>query len=71
MVVWVTLGLGMAIGQIVLAPWLAELFISKGPEGALVFAKEFWLYPAAFAAALLVVFALVFRDDTRLSDAKE
>ena len=69
-VAWATLGLGLFIGNL-LAPLLHTHFISTTPEGALVFAKEFWLYPAAFAAALLVVFALVFRDDTRLSDAKE
>jgi nucleoside transporter len=70
-VVWVTLGLGMAVGQIVLAPVLADLYISKAADGSLVFAREFWLYPSLFALGLLVVFALVFRDDTRLSDAKE
>ena len=54
-----------------LAPQLHARFIATAPDGALVFAREFWLYPAAFAAALLVVFALVFRDGTRLSDARD
>jgi hypothetical protein len=34
----------------------------------LVFKDEFWLYPSAFAAVLLVIFALFYHDDTRLSD---
>lgn len=69
-VAWATLGLGLFLGNL-LAPQLHSRFITTGADGALVFAREFWLYPAAFAAALLVVFAIAFRDDTRLSDAKE
>jgi nucleoside transporter len=69
-VAWATLGLGLFLGNL-LAPQLHARFIATGADGALVFAREFWLYPAAFAAALLVVFALVFRDGTRLSDAQE
>jgi len=34
----------------------------------LVFKDEFWLYPSVFAAVLLVIFALFYRDDTRLND---
>lgn len=88
-VTWVTLGLGMAVGQLLLAPWLAGLYITRAveetsflgrwinqvlsitqPEPALVFAREFWLYPALFSLGLMVAFALLFRDKTRLSDAK-
>lgn len=69
-VAWATLGLGLFIGNL-LAPVLHARFIASGADGAMVFAREFWLYPALFALALLVVFAAVFRDDTRLSDAKE
>lgn len=69
-VAWATLGLGLFLGNL-LAPQLHARFIATAPDGALVFAREFWLYPAAFAAALLVVFALVFRDGTRLSDARD
>jgi nucleoside transporter len=69
-VAWATLGLGLFIGNL-LAPALHSRFITTGADGAMVFAREFWLYPSLFALGLLVVFALVFRDDTRLSDAKE
>ena len=69
-VAWATLGLGLFLGNL-LAPQLHARFITTGPDGALAFAPEFWLYPAAFAAALLVVFALVFRDGTRLSEARD
>ena len=69
-VAWATLGLGLFLGNL-LAPWLHAHFVSTSTEGTLVFAREFWLYPALFSAALLVVFALVFRDDTRLSDAQD
>lgn len=68
-VAWATLGLGLFVGNL-LAPLLHARFISKGADGAMIFAREFWLYPSLFALGLLVVFALVFRDDTRLSDAK-
>jgi nucleoside transporter len=68
-VAWATLGLGLFIGNL-LAPVLHARFIAAGPDGAMVFAREFWLTPSLFALGLLVVFALVFRDDTRLSDAK-
>ena len=63
---WATLGLGLFIGNRI-APLLHERFITV-VDGKTVFAKEFWLYPSAFALVLLVVFALVFHDDTRLSD---
>lgn len=88
-VTWVTLGLGMAVGQLLLAPWLAGLYITRAaeetsclgrwinevfavrqPEPTLSFAPEFWLYPAIFAFGLMVAFVLLFRDNTRLSDAK-
>jgi nucleoside transporter len=69
-VAWATLGLGLFIGNL-LSPLLEKNFISKDAKGLDVFASEFWLYPAAFAVALLVVFALVFRDDTRLSESQK
>jgi len=69
-VAWATLGLGLFLGNL-LAPALHARFITTGADGAMVFAREFWLYPSLFALGLLAVFALVFRDDTRLSGAKE
>ena len=62
---WATLGLGMWIGNMV-APLLHGRYILV-VDGKAAFDPMFWLAPAAFAAALLVVFALVFRDDSRLT----
>jgi hypothetical protein len=64
---WVTLGLGLWAGNMI-APLLDSRFIDRTKPGVLVFKDEFWLYPSAFAAVLLVVFALFYKDDTRLSD---
>ena len=64
---WVTLGLGLWAGNMI-APLLDSRFIDRTKPGVLVFKDEFWLYPSAFAALLLVVFALFYKDDTRLSD---
>jgi MFS family permease len=64
---WVTLGLGLWAGNMI-APLLDSRFIDRTNPASPVFKDEFWLYPSAFAAVLLVVFALFYRDDTRLSD---
>jgi len=64
---WVTLGLGLWAGNMI-APLLDSRFIDRSNPAQLVFKDEFWIYPSAFAAVLLVVFALFYRDDTRLSD---
>jgi len=64
---WVTLGLGLWAGNMI-APLLDSRFIDRTKPGVLVFKDEFWLYPSAFAAVLLVIFALFYHDDTRLSD---
>ena len=68
-VAWATLGLGLFIGNL-LSPVLHSRFISKNVAGDMVFSREFWLYPSIFAVVLFMVFAVVFRDNTRLSDAK-
>lgn len=62
---WATLGLGMWIGNMV-APLLHARYIQV-IDGKTLFDPMFWLIPSAFAAALLVVFAIVFRDNSRLT----
>lgn len=62
---WATLGLGMWIGNMV-APLLHARYIQV-IDGKTVFDPMFWLVPAALAGALLVVFAAVFRDNSRLT----
>lgn len=64
---WVTLGLGLWAGNMI-APLLDSRFIDRSNSTQIVFKDEFWLYPSAFAAVLLVVFALFYHDDTRLTD---
>ena len=62
---WATLGLGMWVGNMV-APLLHGRYIHQ-VDGRTVFDPLFWLVPAAFAAGLLAVFSVVFRDDSRLT----
>lgn len=62
---WATLGLGMWIGNMV-APLLHARYIHD-VDGKVTFDPMFWLVPAAFAAALLVIFSVVFRDNSRLT----
>lgn len=64
---WVTLGFGLWAGNMI-APLLDSRFIDRTNPAQLVFKDEFWLYPSVFAAVLLVIFALFYRDDTRLND---
>lgn len=62
---WATLGLGMWIGNMV-APLLHSRYIHVA-DGKTTFDPMFWLLPAGFAAVLLVLFSLVFRDNARLT----
>ena len=64
---WVTLGFGLWAGNMI-APLLDSRFIDRTNPKLLVFKDEFWLYPSVFAAVLLVIFALFYRDETRLND---
>jgi len=64
---WVTLGLGLWVGNMI-APLLDSRFIDRTNPAKLVFKDEFWLYPSVFAAVLLVIFALFYKDETRLTD---
>ena len=64
---WVTLGFGLWAGNMI-APLLDSRFIDRTNPAKLVFKDEFWLSPSVFAAVLLVIFALFYRDDTRLND---
>lgn len=62
---WATLGLGMWIGNMV-APLLHARYISE-VGGKVTFDPMFWLIPALFAAVLLAIFSVVFRDNSRLT----
>jgi nucleoside transporter len=65
-VAWVTLGLGLWAGNMI-APLLDSRFIDRTNPAAPVFRPEFWAYPSAFAGLLLIIFAVFYRDNTRLS----
>lgn len=67
-VAWVTLGLGLWAGNMI-APLLDSRFIDR-TAATPVFKPEFWAYPSAFAAVLLVIFAIFYKDDTRLSEQR-
>ncbi len=62
---WATLGLGMWIGNMI-APLLHARYIHE-VDGKTVFDPMFWLVPAGFAAVLLVLFSIIFRDNSRLT----
>jgi len=64
---WVTLGLGLWAGNMI-APLLDSRFIDRSNPAKLVFTDAFWIYPSVFAAVLLVIFALFYKDETRLTD---
>ena len=68
MLVLVTYGLGMLIGAQV-AGNLFNAFL--GDSGALTLGQwqQFWLVPAAFAAVIMVGFALLFND--RIGQSKD
>ncbi|WP_437186936.1 MFS transporter [Planctomicrobium sp. SH668] len=62
--VLMTQGLGLGIGAKLFA---AHVRMQTGADGAVDW-KTVWMYPAIFAAAVMVFFALAFRDDSK--DAK-
>jgi len=62
---WATLGLGLWIGYMI-APLLDAGYIHE-VDGKKVFDPMFWLVPAGFAAVLLVLFSVIFRDNSRLT----
>jgi nucleoside transporter len=60
-IAFVTLGVGMFIGS-----WLSgkvvDLYAVSGPSGVTHLWERIWLVPAASAGAVLLLFALLFRD---------
>ena len=60
----VTLGAGMFVGS-----WLSGVVAQYYTQGTTHAWKPIWLIPAALGAVLVVLFALFFKEDTRLSDS--
>ena len=59
LIAFVTLGVGMFVGS-----WLSGLVVDLYVEGAGHAWGRIWIVPAAWAAAVLALFALFFRDRT-------
>jgi len=67
--VWATLGVGMLIGLFASGQLFAWTGIADLEGQALKDAYYgFWLYPAGFAAAVMLGFVLFFKDDPQASD---
>jgi len=65
LLVLLTYGLGLGIGGYLVGVYGQHVFDGAAtPDGRLAHFRQFWLWPAAFAAAVLVIFTLFFRDDS-------
>lgn len=67
LIVLLTYGVGLAIGGWVSAELYKHIVADKIGPDALRALQKFWLYPAAFAAVVFVIFTALFRDDTNES----
>jgi nucleoside transporter len=70
--VLVTLGIGMLVGGIVAGKLFNGIVVPATPEEAGAAWRQFWMIPAIFAGMIMVIFALLFKDDgkRRLSEAE-
>jgi nucleoside transporter len=64
LIVLITYGLGLGIGGYVTGELANHIVGAATGPAALPLYQKFWLYPAAFAAGVLVLFTLLFRDDS-------
>jgi nucleoside transporter len=64
LVVFLTYGVGLAIGGYVSGLLYNGIVGDATGRAALPLFARFWMYPAAFALGVLVLFTLLFRDDT-------
>jgi len=65
LIVLLTYGLGLALGGYLTGELFNHIVGSATGREALPLYAKFWIWPAAFAAAVLVIFTLLFRDDTK------
>jgi nucleoside transporter len=66
MLVLVTYGLGLGIGGYLVGELGQHIFAGATTSAAkLALFRQFWIWPCAFAAVVLVVFAALFRDDSK------
>jgi nucleoside transporter len=65
LIVLLTYGLGLGIGGYLVGVYGEHVFKGAStPDARLAHFREFWIWPAAFAAGVLVLFTLLFRDDS-------
>lgn len=65
LLVLLTYGLGLGIGGYLVGLYGEQIFHgAKTADARLAHFSQFWLWPAAFAAVVLVIFTLLFRDDS-------
>jgi nucleoside transporter len=65
LLVLLTYGLGLGIGGYLVGVYGQHVFGGAATADArLAHFRQFWIWPAAFAAAVLVIFTLLFRDDS-------
>jgi nucleoside transporter len=64
LIVLITYGLGLGIGGYVSGELANHIIGNATGPAALPLYRQFWIWPCAFAAAVLVLFAALFRDDS-------
>jgi nucleoside transporter len=65
LLVLLTYGLGLFIGAFVTGELFNRIVGTATGAQALPLYQKFWIYPCVFALVILVIFAALFRDDTR------
>jgi nucleoside transporter len=66
MLVLLTYGLGLGIGGYLVGELGQHIFAGATTAAArLELFRQFWIWPCAFAAVVLVIFTLLFRDDSK------
>ncbi len=65
LIVLITYGLGLAVGAYVAGLLFNGIVGTAKGADALPLYRQFWLYPAGFAVAVMVFFAALFRDDSK------
>lgn len=68
LIIFVTYGVGMFIGAQV-SGWVFNAVVGESAK-ALGLWQQFWIIPAVFAAAVIVMFSFLFKDELPVSEAK-
>jgi nucleoside transporter len=71
LIVLLTYGLGLFIGAYITGELFNNIVGTATGAAALPLYQKFWTYPAVFALVIFVVFAVLFRDDSKDAPADE